>query len=43
LFGMSRCIGIGIQILYERLEARGGKGTPIIRPKYIYSGPAVQE
>lgn len=39
LFGMSRCIGIGIQILYERYEARGGKGTPIIRPKYIYSGP----
>lgn len=43
LFGMSRCIGIGIQILYERLEARGGKGTPIIRPKYIYSGPAIKE
>lgn len=43
LFGMSRCIGIGIQILYERLEARGGKGTPIIRPKYIYSGPPITD
>lgn len=36
LFGMSRAVGIAIQIVYERLEARGGKGTPIIRPKYIY-------
>jgi citrate synthase len=36
LFGMSRVVGIAIQIVYERLEARGGKGTPIIRPKYIY-------
>lgn len=39
LFGMSRCVGIAAQIIYERKEARGGKGTPIIRPKYIYSGP----
>jgi citrate synthase len=39
LFGMSRCVGIAIQIVYEREEARGGKGTPIIRPKYIYNGP----
>jgi len=39
LFGMSRCVGISIQIVYEREEARGGKGTPIVRPKYIYSGP----
>ncbi|MFN8578153.1 MAG: citrate (Si)-synthase [Candidatus Sericytochromatia bacterium] len=39
LFGMSRCVGIAAQIIYERLEARGGKGTPIIRPKYVYSGP----
>lgn len=38
LFGLSRCIGIATQIIYERLEARGGKGTPIVRPKYIYSG-----
>lgn len=36
LFGLSRCVGISAQIIYERLEARGGKGTPIIRPKYIY-------
>ncbi len=39
LFGMSRAVGITAQIFYERLEARGGKGTPIVRPKYIYSGP----
>lgn len=39
LFGMSRCVGIAAQIVYERLEARNGKGTPIVRPKYIYSGP----
>jgi citrate synthase len=36
LFGLSRTVGITRQIVYERLEARGGKGTPIIRPKYIY-------
>lgn len=36
LFGLSRCVGISIQIVYERCEARGGKGTPIIRPKYFY-------
>ncbi len=36
LFGLSRCVGIAIQIVYERLEARGGKGTPIIRPLYLY-------
>ncbi len=36
LFGMSRCVGIARQIVYERLEARGGKGTPIVRPKYLY-------
>ncbi|MES2200127.1 MAG: citrate (Si)-synthase [Chlamydiota bacterium] len=36
LFGLSRCVGVGIQIVYERMEARGGKGTPIVRPKYIY-------
>ncbi len=39
LFGMSRCVGIAAQIVYEREFARNGKGTPIIRPKYIYSGP----
>jgi citrate synthase len=37
LFGTSRCVGIARQIVYERCEARGGKGTPIIRPKYYYS------
>jgi citrate synthase len=36
LFGLGRCVGIAIQIVYERLEARGGKGTPIVRPKYLY-------
>ncbi len=36
LFGLSRCVGIAIQIIYERLEARGGKGTPIVRPLYFY-------
>lgn len=36
LFGLARCVGIAIQILYERKYARAGKGTPIIRPKYLY-------
>jgi citrate synthase len=36
LFGMSRCVGIARQIVYERCEARDGKGTPIVRPKYLY-------
>lgn len=36
LFGTSRCVGIAMQIVYERLEARGGKGTPIVRPKYLF-------
>lgn len=36
LFGMARVVGIALQIVYERCEARGGKGTPIIRPSYIY-------
>ncbi len=36
LFGMSRCVGITAQLFYERLQARDGKGTPIIRPKYLY-------
>jgi len=36
LFGMARVVGISRQIVYERLEARQGKGTPIVRPKYIY-------
>lgn len=41
LFGLSRIVGIARQIVYERVEARGGKGTPIVRPKYLYSGPSV--
>lgn len=36
LFSLSRIVGIAIQIVYERCEAREGKGTPIVRPKYIY-------
>ena len=36
LFGLSRIVGISIQIVYERCQAREGKGTPIVRPKYIY-------
>lgn len=36
LFGLARIVGIAIQIVYERCEAKGGKGTPIIRPKYVY-------
>ena len=38
LFGMSRVVGISRQIIYEREEARGGKGTPIVRPSYFYFG-----
>ena len=37
LFGLSRVVGIAAQIVYERCEARQGKGTPIIRPKYFFS------
>lgn len=36
LFGLARCVGIAIQIVYERCYARDGKGTPIIRPRYLY-------
>lgn len=36
LFGLSRCVGIAIQIVQERTTARGGKGTPIVRPRYLY-------
>ncbi len=36
LFGLARTVGIAMQIVYERCEARGGKGTPIIRPKYLF-------
>ncbi|MBS0585781.1 MAG: citrate (Si)-synthase [Verrucomicrobia bacterium] len=37
LFGLSRIVGIARQIVYERCEAREGKGVPIYRPKYIYA------
>jgi citrate synthase len=33
-FGWARVIGIGAQIVDERTIFRGGKGTPIYRPKY---------
>lgn len=36
LFGLARTVGIAVQIVYERLYARDGKGTPIVRPKYIF-------
>jgi citrate synthase len=36
LFGLARTVGIGAQIVYERVEARDGKGTPIVRPKYLF-------
>ena len=36
LFGMARVVGISRQIVYEREEAREGKGTPIVRPKYLF-------
>lgn len=36
LFGMSRIVGIAIQVFYERFYARDGKGAVIVRPKYIY-------
>ncbi len=40
LFGLARIVGISRQIVYEREEAREGKGTPIVRPKYIYTAPS---
>ncbi len=43
LFGVSRVVGIAIQIVYERCVARGGKGLPIVRPKYIYKSPIEQK
>jgi len=36
LFGLARSVGIAIQIVYERTQAREGKGTPIVRPRYLY-------
>lgn len=39
LFGLARMVGISRQIVYEREEARDGKGTPIVRPKYFFKPP----
>lgn len=39
LFGLSRLVGIARQIVYEREEARNGKGLPIVRPKYLFKSP----
>jgi len=36
LFGLARSLGISIQVVYERCEARDGKGTPIVRPRYLF-------
>lgn len=36
LFGLARVVGISRQIVYEREEARHGRGTPIVRPKYFF-------
>lgn len=36
LFGMARSVGIAVQIVYERCQARKGKGTPIVRPRYLF-------
>ncbi len=38
LFGLSRMTGIAAQIVDERTVARGGKGVPIYRPKYLPEG-----
>ncbi|MCH9633897.1 MAG: Citrate synthase [Chlamydiae bacterium] len=38
LFGLSRIVGIAVQIVYERCTARDGKGVAIYRPKYFYKG-----
>lgn len=40
LFGLARTVGISRQIVYEREEAREGKGTPIVRPKYFFKSPS---
>ena len=34
-FGWARVMGIGAQIVDERTVFRGGKGTPLYRPKYF--------
>jgi citrate synthase len=35
LFGLARMTGIAAQIVDERIRARGGRGVPLYRPKYI--------
>ena len=40
-FGWARVAGISAQVLDER-NARGGRGTPIYRPKYIAADPTVR-
>lgn len=42
LFGLARVVGISRQIVYEREEAREGKGTPIVRPKYFFISPSTK-
>ena len=42
LFGFSRCMGIAAQIVEDRTVANKGKGTPIVRPKFLYNGPALR-
>lgn len=43
LFGLARVVGISRQIVYEREEARDGKGTPIVRPKYLFKAPTQKD
>lgn len=38
LFGLSRITGISAQIVDERVRFRGGRGSPIVRPKYLAEG-----
>lgn len=35
IFALARSVGISRQIIYERTEARDGKGVPIYRPNYL--------
>lgn len=43
LFGLARVVGISRQIVHEREEARDGKGTPIVRPKYFFKSPTQKD
>lgn len=40
LFGWSRVVGIGAQIVDERTVLRGGKGVPIYRPRFVAENQA---